>query len=203
MKKHISCIAVCLTAFVAFQARAIDQYLNDTISEHVLTNLTISKEESFWEIFKTTYNGNSTKLFWNGLNPLRVGRTLTRFPDQSDQFRSQIDDAAKSATRHSFEYSFREAFLDSPGMIWLKDRSDPLAVFFKSSIGNVTEEEIDSQDVTYRPAPDSFWRSLYKEGIKYGVRPFRTSPYVFVGYALGDKRDPIVLFNLRYFPAKG
>lgn len=157
------------------------------------------QEESFWGSFKTTYSSISENLYWSQLNPLRMGRLLTRFPDQSEKFLRQVDDAAKSATWHSFEYSAREALLDSPGMLWLRERSDPFAVFFKNSIGSVAEEEINSKDVTYRSVPESWWRNLYGEGVQYGIRPFRTSPYAFVGFGVGPKSDPFALLDFRYY----
>jgi len=116
-----------------------------------------------------------------------------------DQFQERISSAARNAISKSVAHGFREAAVDLPIMLWLEDRQDFLADFLRNSVGNVGEERVAPLDVSYRLAERSWWKGLSEnEDVRFGIRPFSTSPYTFLSRAIRDGDTLLLLAHVRY-----
>lgn len=69
------------------------------------------------------------------------------------------------------------------------------------SLGNTAEERIDPLSTAYAPTETSWWRRMRDEGtIQYGIRPFRTNPYVYASAVWrGHGGRPIAYFHARCY----
>lgn len=106
----------------------------------------------------------------------------------------------------TFLNSFRETMIDC---LDLEDRlgeTQPFHFFsqmFEGSVGRTAEErvELDSPNMTESEIRRTWFQRLRSQKfLHYGVRPFRTSPYVFVGTSIGkyDGR-PIAVLDARAY----
>lgn len=157
--------------------------------------------DSFFELFRSTLEDEAPILFEDQLHPLQDAKRIMRHLYDSEGYRNSVNSAAVGALSLSLSYSAREAFLQTPIMDWLLERRDTFATLLKNSIGSVEEEEVRTVDASYRPSAERWWKRLSENGLRYGVRPFQTDPYLFVGYALGPREEPVAFVNTRYYPA--
>lgn len=87
----------------------------------------------------------------------------------------------------------REWFVETPAFSWGEDFGEraldalPLFRGLRDSIAGVDEEEINTTVFSLAPAERSWFSSLqHSDVVRYGVRPFRTSPYGFVSVGFSD-----------------
>lgn len=118
----------------------------------------------------------------------------------NDDFRDRTDSAAKGALSKSISHGFRDAIAESPFMLWLEDRQATLAAFLKDSIDSAEEEAVSPLDASYGLVEQSWWRNVRRNGaLRFGLRPFRTSPYAFTSFAVRDGDEVLFLGHLRYY----
>ncbi len=144
--------------------------------------------ETFLERYKVAFDRRLEDQFADRLHPFNVMNWSVDLADRGyDQFQERISSAARNAISKSVVHGFREAAVDLPIMLWLEDRQDFLADFLRNSVGNVGEERVAPLDVSYRLAERSWWKTLSEnEDVRFGIRPFSTSPYTFLSRAIRD-----------------
>ena len=117
-----------------------------------------------------------------------------------EDFRERTTSAARHALSKSIVYGVREAAVDLPIMLWIKDRQGFLADFLRNSVDSVGEEAVAPLDVSYRLVERSWWKRLTESGqVSYGIRPFRTSPYTFLSLGIKDGDRLLLLGHVRYY----
>ena len=116
----------------------------------------------------------------------------------------RIESIARNAFMRSLQYSAREILLETAIAVnlrhYLDDSFRGLGEFILTSLGSVDEERIESVSLDFQEAEHSWWDELRQtKRIRYGIRPFRTSPYAFIGLRITDgSRKNILFANLRY-----
>jgi len=117
----------------------------------------------------------------------------------------RIESIGKNALTKSVIQSGREILLETSLALNIRDYLDDTlqgaGQFIMTSLGSVDEEEIETVSLDFQGTGYSWWNELRRGNrIRYGIRPFRTSPYAFMGLRLNDGADGELLFaNLRYY----
>jgi hypothetical protein len=162
-------------------------------------NSPVENATAFWDHFKSSFGERADEVLSDRLDPLDVLRRTSTSLSDGAAFREYPTKAGVGAISKSVVYSFREAFFDLPGMVWLKGRQDFFTDVLRNSIDSVGEESVSSKNVSYRAVEQSWWKDVSeKGGLRYGIRPFRSSPYAFLSFNLTDGNQSILMGHLRY-----
>jgi hypothetical protein len=156
---------------------------------------------AFWERFKAAFDQSADEHFADDFRPFNALNWSVKFADRdSAHLREHTSDVGRHALSRSAVDSVREAALELPFMVWLKEHRWFLADLLRNSVGNVEEEAVAPLDVSYRVVERSWWkRSSESSGLSYGLRPFRTNPYAFLSMGFMDG-DTLLLSGLvRYY----
>lgn len=140
-------------------------------------------------------------MFADRLHPFKL---VTWAMDQREGISAGLGEsanhAAGAAVERSAIYALREAALELPFFRWLKERPRVFSELLRGTLDEVAEESVAPLDPAYGVVERSWWRHLAEaEQIQYGVRPFRTDPYVFVGFRLGEGENLRLLGHVRYY----
>lgn len=93
----------------------------------------------------------------------------------------------------------REAFTSIPNVVDFRARYGGFGDFVVNSIGKVEEGNVDPDDLTVIRPELSLLEDLHHERrIQYGIRPFSTSPYVFVTTRISLDGTDILFLDARY-----
>lgn len=107
----------------------------------------------------------------------------------------EIDSGVQGRVSRAMEYGFRNWIED-----YLSIKDGWLLSVLAKSVGSVEEEEIDTLNPNLQLAEESWWSKIRKnEHLIYGIKPFRTSPYVFVGADVRQNGKPLFYTHLRYY----
>lgn len=157
----------------------------------------------FWDRFNYAFEGDVNNVFVDALNPLNSVRWNLEEPgpDFSGRFYSRTSRAVRGALVDAFDYGTREAALEMPIVLWLDGHQGWFADLLRDSVGNVAEQSITPLNVSYRAVEESWWHTLLRDDeTHYGIRPFSSSPYAYVGRGVRDGADNVLfLANLRYY----
>ncbi len=194
-------ICIGLTALLALSARA-DSYQMQLAYEappHVL-GLPVETPFSFWERFELAFSQHSERVFTDRFHSLNTLNWQTEMASRSaDEFRDHTTRVARGAFSRSVRTSFREAALELSIVTWLEGRRGVLADFLRQAVDTVDEAAVSPLDPSYRALERSWWHRLAESrDFHYGIRPFRTSPYVFVSKGFWSGDTLLVLMDLRY-----
>lgn len=194
-------ICIGLIALVAIATRA-DSYrmqLAYEVPTHVL-GLPVEVPFSFWERFELAFSQRSERVFTDRFHALNTSNWQMEMASRSaDEFRDHTTHMARGAFSRSVTTSFREAALELSIVNWLEGRRGVLADFLRQAVDTVDEESVSPLDPSYRALERSWWQRLAESrDFHYGIRPFRTSPYVFVSKGFWSGDTLLVLMNLRY-----
>lgn len=187
---------------MAFKAAAADHQVMQL--EYRLPTLTIEWPEdppvTFFERFETAFEKNSAIIFLNRFHPLSSAQwNLDPGDSEGDDFRDQTTRAASKAFSRSITISAREAALELPIVMWLEDRQGFLVDLLLSSMDTVEEEAVSPLDPSYQTIERSWWKRLSESrNIRFGLRPFRTSPYAFLSTSIWSGDTLVMLAHLRY-----
>ena len=156
--------------------------------------------EAFLEQFKVAFDRRVDAMFADRFHPFNTMNWSVELADgNSGHLRERSANSARNALSKSVVYGVREAAVDLPFMLWLKERQGLLADFLRNSVDSTEEEEVAPLDVSYRSIERSWWQRLSDNGhVSYGIRPFRTSPYTFLSLALKDDDHLFLLGHVRY-----
>lgn len=194
---------MCLaTAIVSVAQGATGDF--DLLDDRTLASipdLQSAEPSGFWGRFNRAYDDRTDEIFADRLHPLKVMEfSLKRPADSWEQTLERGDRAVKTAFVKSFEYSLRDASFGLPLMNWLETRQDALSTFLADSVDAVEEESVAPFDLSYGQVERSWWKSLAeKRALRFGLRPFRSSPYAFLGLRLKEAGRTLLLGNVRYY----
>ena len=192
---------LAVAAAVAVEARAVDQNVDLEYGPFARPIVLSPREPSaFWERFDTGVDRNAPKVFADRFHAFHVYRwDLESVSRDSGYFRDRTVGTARNALSKSIEYGMREAVVDLPVFLWLKDREGFLADLLRNSVGSVEEEAVAPLDVSYHPVERSWWEQLSESRrLRYGIRPFKTNPYAYLGLGFKDGDKLLLLANVRY-----
>ncbi len=180
-------------------ARASDQSVQLQYSTSI-TPLESPPGDTVRDRFRVAFDRNIDEQFGDQFHPFSVMGWVHEAVDRDAGY---VSDRATTAARGSVSKSamtgLREATVDVPILLWLDERQGILADFFRNSLGNIGEEAVAPLDPSYRPAEQSWWKALAERNeVRYGIRPFTTSPYAFLSFVLKEGGTVSLLGHLRY-----
>ncbi len=155
----------------------------------------------FRERISLAFDDRSEDVFADQLHAFNMVKwTLQLAPNESDDFRERTGSAARGAFWKSLNYSLRDAVVESPVMVWLQERQEFLASFLRDSIDSIEEESVSPLDGSYGRVERAWWKDVRQRGaVRYGIRPFRTSPYAFTSFAVKDRNEVFFMGHVRYY----
>lgn len=193
-------ILIFVAAVAALEVRAGDQSVQ---LQYIRPAAPVDSPpgESFLERFTVAFDRHVDEVFADRFHPFNVMAWSIELPESnSDHVRERAASAARNAFAKSVVYGVREATVDLPILLWLQDRQGLLADFLRNSLDNVGEEAVAPLDVSYRPEERSWWDRFSENGeVRYGIRPFRTSPYTFLSLGIKDGDALLLLAHVRYY----
>jgi hypothetical protein len=140
------------------------------------------------------------EVFTDQLHPFNAMKWSIQFDQNSERFHDRTASAAQRALGRSVEYGIRDTIVDLPVMHWLEERQEFLADLLRDSVSGVEEESVAPLAGSYDYAEQAWWQSVSnRRKVRYGVRPFNTSPYSFMSYAFRDRERLLFLGHLRYY----
>ena len=192
----------CGVVLVAVGMRGADQglQLQHSLLDEPSIESPADETRAFWERFKMAFEERANDNFADRMHPLSsLNWKLRLEADDAGFLREQPNLSARQALTRSATYGLREASVDLPLMMWLKERQGLLADFLRNSIANVDEESVAPNELSYRVVERSWWDRLSESsGLSYGIRPFRTAPYAYAGVGFSDGETVFLLANVRY-----
>lgn len=198
-------ILVCATAVTEAEARAEDLSAVFPYQQSPVLYGDLREEEpaSFWALFKVAFDHRAPGVFEDQFHPLNFGNVNALWTDRDF---NHLSDYNAAVARHAFANTFRSSArdaaldLDLPVVEWLRGRQGFLADFLWNSLGSVEEESVSPLNPSYRPVEHSWWNKLSKDSsLRYGVRPFRTDPYAFLGWRIKRGERVLLLGDARYY----
>lgn len=193
MKFIQACVG--LLAMGIFQARINAQLIQLQHNDGAVT-IGAPAEELFWERFKIEFVDSADNFFVDRFRPLKMIRGGE--DERVDPFLQPTSKQYGHFLFNSTVSGLREAAVDLPVIGWLADRQGVLAEFLRNTVGSVDEEAVNPLNLAYEPAEYSWWRQSLNTDLAYGIRPFRTDPYAFIGLALRQGETVLGVTNLRY-----
>jgi hypothetical protein len=158
------------------------------------------KPANFWERFELAYMQRAESVFtyrFHSLSTMQWHFGLGEFP--AADYRERTSLVARQAFTRSVVTAAREAALGLPFMIWLDEQRGFLTDLVLNSLDNDEEAAITPLSPAYRELERSWWKRLSESrDYRYGIRPFQTSPYVFVSKGFWKGDSLLVLADLRY-----
>jgi len=160
----------------------------------------VAPPETFWERFEFAFDHNAQRVFTDRFHSFNTMRWYLELADHSaDELRDRTTREARGAFSRSVVTGVREAAIDLPFMVWLEGRQDFLSDLLLHSLDTVEEEAVAPLDPAYRLLERSWWQRLSNSrDFYYGLRPFQTSPYAFIGMGIRNGDTVLVLAHLRY-----
>lgn len=194
-----SCFAAALVSVA--QAASGDLDLLEDPKVESIPDLQAEEPAGFWDRMHTAFDKRSDEVFADRLHPLKMMKFSFAQPDESwEQAIERTDHRVQRGLLKSVEYSLRDAALGMPLMGWLETRADALGDFLVGSVDSVEEESVSPFDLSYGQAERAWWKSLSgKRSLRYGLRPFGTSPYAFLALSLREAGRTLLLGNVRYY----
>ena len=190
---------VCLATVLAVATHASDQAVQLQYGSPAAP-LESSPGETIRDRFSAAFDRRVNEQFADQFHPFNI---MSWTHESVDRDAGYLSERATSAARNAFSksavYGLQEATVDVPILLWFDERQGILADFFRRSLGNVGEEAVVPLDPSYRLAEQSWWKRLEeKNEVRYGIRPFTTSPYAFLSFVLKEGDTVSLLGHLRY-----
>lgn len=162
--------------------------------------LTADVPVTFWDRFEFSFSARAERIFTDRLHSLNTMNWHFELAARdAEEFRQISAQAASRALSRSLSVSLREATLDLPVMVWLREHRGFFADLVLNSMDSLGEEAVDPLNPSYRPLERSWWRTLAaSREFSYGLRPFQTSPYAFVSAGVWRGDSLLMLLHVRY-----
>jgi hypothetical protein len=197
----VSRICIGLVALLAIGARANSNQMQLAyeLPSHVLGR-PVEASPTFWERFELAYSQRSDRVFTDRFHSLNTLNWQMEMASRgAAEFQDHTTRVARGAFSRSVTTSFRETALELSFVTWLEGRRGLLADFLRQAVVTVDEEAVSPLDPSYRVLERSWWHRLAESrDFHYGIRPFRTSPYVFVSKGFWSGDTLLGLMDLRY-----
>ena len=171
-------------------------------SEHAWLPALPTDPDSFWRRFDAAYQERSHDIFADRLHAFRL---VTWSLDRGDLLAGGIPASAAAAAQGSLTksvvYGLREAALELPPLAFLKENPNFFVELLRGTLEETVEESVAPLDPAYGRAERQWWRRLAAgDRLRYGLRPFRTDPYLFVSFRLSkDEKLPLLGHVRHYF----
>jgi len=197
--RRIFCMFVCWAAVFVAGGHAADQSISLQRNNSAAA-IESPPGEAVLERFKVVFDQRVDELFTDRFHPFNVMSWNMELADNdSDHLRERAASAGRNALSKSVGDGVREATIDLPILLWLKERQGLLADFLRNSLDSVGEEEVAPLDVSYRFGERSWWQRLSESGaVRYGIRPLSESPYTFLSLGIKDGDALLLLAHVRY-----
>ncbi len=161
--------------------------------------LPITRPETFSERANLIFEQRASQVARDRLHPFNIGQRFLQYDTYWEILDKQAD-IGVGINSSAFVYSGREIALDGTFFSDMKYRSGFFPKLFRGSVGSVDEEQIRPLEVPDQIAEESWWNRVKQSGnIRYGIRPFRVSPYAFVGFVVQRHGQSLVFGNVRYY----
>jgi len=200
--KALRRILLCVATAVASIAQA---ETNDVELQHgqspIIPGLEVEKPNDFLSRWHAAYDERTDEVFAERLHPLKVMEFSLKNPgDSREDVMERSDRAVKGAFVKSFEYSLRDAAFGLPLMNWIESSQDVFGSFVHDSVDAVEEESVSPFSLYSGQAERTWWQSLTtKRSYRFGLRPFRSSPYAYLAMRLKEAGETVLMGNLRYY----
>jgi hypothetical protein len=196
---------VCAAAVTAAEARAADLKVVFPYQQSPVLYGDLREEEpvTFWEQFNVAFEHRAPRVFEDQFSPFNFSNWNTLWTGRDF---NHLSDYNAVVARHAFSDAFRSSArdavleLDLPALEWLRDRQGFLADFLWNSLDSVEEQSVSPLNPSYRSVERSWWNEQ-SEGspLRYGVRPFRTDPYAYLGWRIKNGEHVWLLGDARYY----
>lgn len=196
---------VCAIAFLETKARAtdLDVILFRQQNLNLYGNPVGVEPTSLWGFFQTAFDQRAPIIFQDQFQPYNFSNVNGMWAGQDF---TRIRDYDAIVGRHALVSSFRSSArdavlaLDLPILDWIRGQRGFFAKFLWNSFDSADEESVSPRDPSYRSAEYSWWeQQLHEDHLRYGVRPFRTDPYAYVGGRFKDAQRVLFLWDARYY----
>lgn len=166
-----------------------------------IPDLATEEPSGFWSRWHAAYEDQTDEVFADRLHPLKVMEFSLKHPGETwENSVERGDRAVRSAFVKSFEYSLRDASFGLPLINWVESHQDIFGNFLADSVDAVQEESISPFSLSSGQAERTWWKSLaMKRAYRFGLRPFRSSPYAYVAVRVKEAGQTLLLGNLRYY----
>jgi hypothetical protein len=198
-RSRISFLLAGLVVITAIESHAADESVDLQYGKFTAPIASPQRETfTLWDRFKVSFDQRVEDQFANRFHPLSAMNWSMDLGDGRTPH-ERATRAARRTLSKAVVRGAREAAVDLPIMVWLKDRQGFVADLLENSVGSVAEEEVAPLDTSYQPEERSWWGRLPEGGdVRYGIRPFRTDPYAYMSLTLRDGDDLLLLGHLRY-----
>lgn len=166
-----------------------------------IPDLATEEPSGFWSRWHAAYEDQTDEVFADRLHPLKVMEFSLKHPGETwENSVERGDRAVRGAFVKSFEYSLRDASFGLPLINWVESHQDIFGNFLADSVDAVQEESISPFSLSSGQAERTWWKSLaMKRAYRFGLRPFRSSPYAYVAVRVKEAGQTLLLGNLRYY----
>ena len=196
---------ICAAAVLETEVQASDLDVNFLYQQNSdLYGTPIEVEPaSLWGQFQTAFDRRATSINNDRFQPYNFSNVNGLWTGQDfNDIRNYDTIVARHAFADSFRTSARDTLLtlDLPVLSWIRQQHGFFARLLWNSLDNSDEESVSPLDPSYRSMEYSWWKTQLEEGhLRYGVRPFRTDPYAYVGGRIKDMAHVLFLWDARYY----
>ena len=196
---------VCAAAVTAAEARAADLKVIFPYQQSPVLYGDLPEEEpaTFWGQFNVAFEHRAPGVFEDQFSPFNLSNWNTLWTGRD---LNHLSDYNVGVARHAFSDAFRSSArdavleLDLPVLEWLRNRQGFLADFLWNSLDSVEEQSVSPLDPSYRSVERSWWNEQSEGGsLRYGVRPFSTDPYAYLGWRIKHGEHVWLLGDARYY----
>ncbi len=192
------CLALLTAATISAAATESQVELEYTFPVERL-HLPPNKPDTLWERFEFAIERNTERVFKARFHPLNMAQWHLLSDADAAAYREQVPRLGRNAMTRSVTTAAREVAFELPVMIWLDGQRSFLADFLLNSVDAVEEESVAPLDPNYRVLERSWWKRLSdSRNLRFGVRPFRTSPYAFMSASVWNGDSLLMLTHVRY-----
>jgi hypothetical protein len=155
----------------------------------------------FWKRFQQALQVRTGEVFTDSFNPFAGMSWFLNNPDNSwGDYSDHCNSTAQNSLFKSLEYSARDASLTLPMGSWVDSQEDITGDLFVNSVDAVEEESVSPLDPNYQASERRWWQSMAEaRALRYGFRPLRTDPYVFMSFRVAQTDRLLMLGHVRYF----
>jgi hypothetical protein len=194
-----SCIGFIVLLSIGARA-ATYQFEAQTGAPHAQLKWADETPTTFWERFEFATLRRAEEVFTDRFHSLNtLNWQMEMASRDADDFRDYATLQARRSLSRSITTGFREVAFDLPVVAWLKEHRGLFADLVLRAVDTSDEEAVSPLDPSYRLRERSWWRRLSESrDFRYGIRPFRTSPYAFVSGNVWRGDAHVVLAHVRY-----
>jgi hypothetical protein len=194
-----SCIGFVVLLAVAAQAVTY-QFEAETGAPRQLLKVPNEAPTTLWDRFEFATLRRADQIFtdrFHALNTLNWQAEMAS-RDAAD-FQEYSTQQAWRAWTRSVSTGFREATFDLAVVGWLEAHRGGLADLLLQAMNTEDEDAVTPLDPSYRFRERSWWQQVSESrDFRYGIRPFRTSPYAFVSGKVWPGEAFQIMGHLRY-----